>query len=262
MYEELLEDIAQQNRLREVNTVTKLIAGLGAVILCLLSASFVAPLFIALVLTATLLVLARIDPATYGKAFFGPLLFGGLGVGAIVLLAGGEGTFWSWQLLPWFSLSITQASINQGFFIFSRVIGGTSALLFIAFTTPMTDLFLVMRRARMPDEVLDLAMIIYRSIFLIMDQLVQVYQAQLMRLGYSSFRESIRSFATLAGSVFIASWEAGEDLTRAMEARCYEGKFAVLGEGRPLSLPSAAAAVSFLAVSAAVVKATSHIRLF
>jgi cobalt/nickel transport system permease protein len=261
MYEELLEDIAQQNRMREVNTCTKLTAGVGAILLCLLSASFVAPLFIGLVLTLTLLFLARVDPAIYGKVFFGPLLFAGLGVGAIVLLAGGEGTFWSWQPLPWFSLSVTQASINQGIFVFSRVFGGTSALLFIAFTTPMTDLFLVMRRARLPEEVLDLAMIIYRTIFLIMDQLVQVYQAQLMRLGYHSFRESIRSFATLAGSVFIASWEAGEDLTRAMEARCYEGKFAVLGEGRPVCLTSAAAVVSFLAVSAWVVAATSHIRL-
>lgn len=261
MYEELLEDIAQQNGLREVNTYTKLAAGLGAILICLLSGSYVAPLVIALVLTVTLLVIARIDPATYGEVFVAPLLFAGLSVGVIVLLAGGEGAFWRWQPLPWLSLSISSEGINQGIYVFSRVIGGTSALLFIAFSTPMTDLFLVMRRARMPEEVLDLAMIIYRTIFLIMDQLVLVYRAQLMRLGYSSFRESVRSFSTLAGSVFIASWEAGEDLTRAMEARCYDGKFTVLGEGRPVSLPSAIAVVLFLAISAGIMVATRHVTL-
>jgi len=41
MFEELLEDIAQKNALREVNTYLKLTAGLGAIILCLLSSSFI-----------------------------------------------------------------------------------------------------------------------------------------------------------------------------------------------------------------------------
>ena len=69
-----------------------------------------------------------------------------------------------------------------------------SALIFIALTTPMTDLFIVMRRCRVPEAVLDLTMMIYRTIFMIMHLLVQTYQAQVMRLGYSSFRESIESF--------------------------------------------------------------------
>jgi len=261
MYEELLEDIAQHNGLREVNTYTKLAAGLGAILLCLLSTSFVAPLFIAVVLTLTLFFMARIDPGTYGKIFVAPVLFALVGISVIILLAGGEGAFWSWRPLPWLSLSITRESINQGLFVFFRVLGGMSALIFIALTTPMTDLFVVMRRARLPEEVLDLAMIIYRTIFLIMAQLVLVYQAQLMRLGHSSFRESVRSCATLCGSVFIASWEAGEDLIRAMEARCYEGKFAVLGEGRQIGLPSSLAVLSFLLVSAAIVVTTRQITL-
>lgn len=261
MYEELLEDIAQQNGLREVNSFTKLAAGLGAILLCLFSTSYVAPLFIALVLTITVLVLARIPLSTYGRVFVAPILFAAMSVSVIILLAGGEGLFWTWQPFAWLSFSLGRESINEGIFVFSRVIGGTSALLFIAFTTPMTDLFLVMRRARLPEEVLDLAMIIYRTIFLIMDQVVMVYQAQVMRLGYSTFRESIRSFATLAGAVFIASWEAGEDLTRAMEARCYDGRFAVQGEEKPPGLPSTIAVAVFLAVSAGIVVVTSHTRL-
>ena len=39
MYEELLEDIAQGNRLREVNPYLKVTAALGAIFLCLLSQS-------------------------------------------------------------------------------------------------------------------------------------------------------------------------------------------------------------------------------
>lgn len=261
MYEEFLEDLAQTNGLREVNTYLKLIAGLGAILLCLLSSSYIAPLFIAIVLSGAVLFLARIDARTYGELFIVPFIFSVMSVFVIVLLSGGGEVYWSWNPLPWFSLSITSESINEGFFVFCRVIGGMSALIFIALTIPMTDLFVVMRHFHIPEAVVDLAMIIYRSIFMVMDQLVQTYHAQLMRLGYGSFRESIQSFATLCGSVFIASWDAGEDFIRAMDARCYSGKFVVLGVTRPAEVLPALAVAAFLTISSLVVITTRNIAL-
>jgi cobalt/nickel transport system permease protein len=259
MYEELLEDIAQKNGLREVSPYLKLGAGLGAILLCLLSKSFVAPFAIAVTLSLPILLLARVDARTYGELFVAPLSFALASVSVILLLSGGAGPFWSWSPLPWLSLSITRASINESILVLSRMTGGMSALIFLAVTTPMTDLFMVMRRCRVPEAVLDLAMMIYRTIFMIMDQLVQTYQAQRMRLGYSSFRESIRSFSNLCGSVFIASWIAGEDLIRAMDARCYSGKFAMLGEIQPVEWKPLLAVAGFLLVSAAIVGLTGRI---
>jgi len=259
MYEEFLEDIAQTNGLREVNTYVKLIAGLGAILLCLLSTSYIPPLFITAVLSLAILVLARIDPKTYEELFIVPLWFAAMGVMAILLLSGGGDVYWSWSPLSWFSLSITRGSINESFFVFCRVIGGMSALIFIALTTPMTDLFVVMKQCRIPEAVIDLTMMIYRSIFLVMDHLVMTYHAQVMRLGYGSFRESIESFATMCGSVFIASWEAGEDFIRAMDARCYSGKFVVLGVTRPVEVLPALAVATFLTISSIVVITTRNI---
>ncbi len=96
-------------------------------------------------------------------------------------------------------------------------------------------------------------MIIYRTIFILMDQVVQIYTAQVMRLGYSTVKESIHSCATLCGAAFIASWDAGEDLVQAMDARCYTGKFAVLGENRPVERGPLLALFAFLSLSAAIV---------
>jgi cobalt/nickel transport system permease protein len=259
MYEELLEDIAQSNGLREVNTYVKLAAGLGAIILCLLSTSFIAPLFIAILLSGAIILLAQVDVKTYGNLFVVPFWFAVMSVIVIILLTGGNEVYWSWNPFSWLSLSVSRESLNEGIFVFCRVIGGMSALIFIALTTPMTDLFIVMRRCRIPEVVLDLAMIIYRTIFMIMHLLVQTYQAQVMRLGYSSFRESIESFATLCGSVFIASWDAGEDLIRAMDARCYAGKFAMLGETGPVTGYSLLSVGLFLLVSSLIVVITQNI---
>jgi cobalt/nickel transport system permease protein len=118
-----------------------------------------------------------------------------------------------------------------------------------------------MRRCGFPVLLLDLSMIIYRTIFILLDQLVQIYHAQVMRRGYSAPRESIRSFAMLCGAVFIGSWEAGEDLIRAMDARCYDGKFAILGDIGPLRPAPVLAVGLFLALSAGIVLYTRDISL-
>jgi cobalt/nickel transport system permease protein len=187
------------------------------------------------------------------ELFLVPLWFAFLSAIVIVLISGGEHLFWIWDPLPFLSLSITRESINTGFFILCRVIGGMSALLFIALTTPMTDLFVVMRKCRVPDFVIDLAMIIYRTIFILMDQVRQIYHAQVMRLGYSTWRESITTFASMCGATFIASWDEGDDLIRAMDARCYDGKFALMGESRPAGFRSVAALCLFIASGSAAV---------
>jgi cobalt/nickel transport system permease protein len=82
-----------------------------------------------------------------------------------------------------------------------------------------------------------------------------------MRLGYSSFRESVRSLSVLCGSVFIGSWIAGEDLVRAMDARCYSGRFAMLGETQPVGGNSLLAVTGFLLVSATIVVLTGNITI-
>jgi len=253
MFEELLEDIAQKNGLREVNTYLKIITGLGAIILCLVSTSYIPPLFIALVLTGAILILARVDAKTYAELFIVPLWFAVMSVAGIILISGGQDIFWRWDILPSFSLSITRESINQGVFIFCRVIGGMSAICFISLTTPMTDIFTVFRQCRIPEIVIDLMMIIYRTIFIILDQVIQIYHAQVMRLGYSTWRESIHSFASLCGAAFIASWNSGEDLIRAMDARCYNGKFAIMGETRQVEYKPLVALCAFLSISVVVV---------
>lgn len=259
MFEEFLEEIAQENALREVNTSLKLAAGLGGILLALVSTGYVAPLFIAVAMSVAVLLLARIDPFTYASIYAAPLSFALLSVAAIVLISGGSEELWSWQPLPWLSLSVAVESINQGFYVLCRTLGGTSALLFIALTTPMTDLFAVMRRCRVPASVVELSMIVYRTIFVLLDQLVQVYHAQVMRLGYSTRRESVTSFATLCGTGFIASWNAGEDLVRARELRCYEGALVVLGDVRPVEFRPALVAVGFLVAAASLAALTGTI---
>ena len=261
MFEELLEEIAQKNALRGVNTYLKLAVGLGTLLLSLISTGFVAPLFIALAMTGALLALARIDLRTMVEVYAAPCSFAVLSVAVIVLVSGGGNPAWSWQPLSWLSLSVTPESVNVGFYVLCRTLGGMASLLFIALTTPMTDLFVVMRQCRVPSVLIELVMVVYRTIFTLLDQLVRCYHAQVMRLGYSTRRESIRSFATLCGAVFIASWNAGEDQIRARDMRCYDGKLVMLGETRPVEARAALAVAGFLVVAVVVTALSGDVTL-
>ncbi|MDD1655428.1 MAG: cobalt ECF transporter T component CbiQ [Methanomicrobiales archaeon] len=249
-----LENVAQENGLAGVSPYVKLAAGLGALLLVLLSPTWVIPLVIALSLGIAVLLLARIDPHLYAHLLAAPVLFAVLSVAAVVLVTGGGEVYWAWQPWPGFALSVTSESVSRGLLVFSRVLGGMSALFFIALTTPMTELFVVMRRCRVPMPLLNLTMFVYRSIFILSDQVAQVHAAQRMRLAYSGPREAVASFGNLCGASFIASWECGEDLIRAMDARCYDGRFAMPGESAPVQARHlAGAAMYLLAVSALLV---------
>jgi cobalt/nickel transport system permease protein len=253
-----LENVAQENGLVGVSPYVKLAVGLGALLLALLSPNWITPLFLALTLGGAILLLARIEPGLYARLLAAPLGFAVLSVAAVVLVTGGGEVYWAWQPLQGIALSVSSGSLSQGALVFSRVLGGMSALFFIALTTPMTELFVVMQRCRVPTSLVNLAMFIYRSIFILADQVEQVMNAQRMRLGYSSPREAVASFGNLCGAAFIASWEAGEDLMRAMDARCYQGRFAMLGESRPLEIRHLATAGAYLLVASALLLATAH----
>ena len=95
MFEDFLEDIAQKNGLRQVNTYLKLATGTGAILLCLISSSYLAPLFIAVLLTLGILFLARVDAKIYAGLFIYPFWFALMSVAGLILIYGGETVFWS-----------------------------------------------------------------------------------------------------------------------------------------------------------------------
>ena len=246
MLQHLLDEQAQTNAISHINPVTKLILGVGALILLLISSSPLVPLISAITLSLVIVGIAKIPIRLYAQILLIPAGFTLISVAAIVLMTGGETIFWSAAITPWLTLNISKEGIVEGISIISRVIGGTISLLLISLTTPFTDIIQIMSRCKVPQELIDLTTILYRNIFILHDQAHQIHSAQVMRLGYSSPREATESFGMLCGSLFISSWNAGDDLIRAMDCRCYDGKFAPLVPFEPIKLQSILPVTLFL----------------
>jgi cobalt/nickel transport system permease protein len=247
MFETNLDSVAQQSAFRHINTGTKLILALGSLILCLISPSPVVPLISGIILSLVLVMPARISPLLYGELLLGPAIFALMSVIVLLFMLGGGDVIWRFNPVPLINLTITTGSLRGSTLVLCRVFGCSISLFFIALTTPITDLFNGMKRIGIPIELIDLMMIIYRYIFIVYAQAVEIWQAQVMRLGYSRPREAIRSFSMLCGMLFISSWNAGEDLIRAMDCRCYDGIFPSLDLAEPVQMQSLIPIMLFLA---------------
>jgi cobalt/nickel transport system permease protein len=248
MPDQLLDRIAQQNAFRCIHPGTKLFLGLGSLLICLVAPFPLVPIVAGAVLSLVLIGPARIPPVVYGKVLLGPAVFTAISVLILLFLVGGGDVVWQFSPVAWFSLTVTEGAVREGVLVLCRVFGCSVSLFFIVLTTPMTDLFNGMRRVRVPVEVIDLMMITYRYIFIVYDLAGEIWRAQVMRLGYRRPAEAVRSFSMLSGMLFIASWNAGEDLVRAMDNRCYNGVFPALGQAEPVRMRSLVPAAMFLAL--------------
>lgn len=109
-------------------------------------------------------------------------------------------------------------------------IASVTNLYFISFTTPMTDIIMVMKNAKVPSLFLEIMLLIYRYIFILLDMVEQTRRAQQVRLGYKDYRTSLRSFGQLIGMLFIRAMKKSNLLYDAMESRAYNGELRVLYE--------------------------------
>ena len=73
--QDLLDDYAQSNALRETSPRLKLLLGLGAILLCVSSATPIAPLFIAVTMSLITIRLAKIPWRFYSTLLLIPFSF-------------------------------------------------------------------------------------------------------------------------------------------------------------------------------------------
>lgn len=120
-------------------------------------------------------------------------------------------------------LGINASAVSDAVLIVSRVLGASLAALFLTMTTPAYKLIEAAAWLKMPRALVELSLITYRYLFVLMEDMLTVYQAQKVRLGYSGAGVSVRSLGTLCGAVFVRAYSRAEAAADSMELRGYEG---------------------------------------
>ena len=103
----------------------------------------------------------------------------------------------------------------------------------MSLATPVSELVLVLQRLHLPRLLVELMNLIYRYIFILIDVSEQMQIAAKARLGYHSFRQSCKSFAQIAGNLFLVSLKKANAYYDALLSRGYDGKLEFLSEENP-----------------------------
>ncbi|HSR12594.1 MAG TPA: cobalt ECF transporter T component CbiQ [Thermodesulfobacteriota bacterium] len=119
------------------------------------------------------------------------------------------------------SIPVLREGLLQGLFLASRVIAAVSILLLFSLVTPAHTVFSALRWFRVPAGWVEIAMLMYRYTFALLDRASDVAAAQKVRLGYSGLTRSVSSVGRLAGIVLIHSYDQANRTHEAMLLRGY-----------------------------------------
>ncbi len=96
-----------------------------------------------------------------------------------------------------------------------------------------------LRRARVPEVVGDLAVLIYRYIFILFATFRSMRDAAASRLGYAGPVRSLRTTGRVYGGLLAHSFRRAQACFDAMESRCYDGGIRFLTREKPVRAPHA-----------------------
>jgi cobalt/nickel transport system permease protein len=124
-----------------------------------------------------------------------------------------------------FVIVVAAASLLQpggGMTCASIIIKSTLSLttvLLVSNTTPFTELLGVLRRIHTPPAFLTLIALMYRYVFVLIDEMQRMKRARLSRTFVTRGMGSWRSISVIIGQLFLRSTERAERIFAAMSAR-------------------------------------------
>jgi cobalt/nickel transport system permease protein len=128
--------------------------------------------------------------------------------------------------------TVHQGGIWRGLELASRILGGMGVLLFFSLTTPLPELMRAARFFRCPPVLVELALIMYRYIFLLLEEGGRIRNAQKARLGFVDFKSGLRSSGILGGMLVLRTYDRAERSFAAMRCRGYRGALTAVTPGR------------------------------
>jgi cobalt/nickel transport system permease protein len=232
--------VANLNRWRRKSLAEKSALALGMLLLAILLPPFPAALVIAAIMAAAALIGARAPAGIWLGFAAGPVgfLLPGAAMLTVQIDAGG--------------IALAPDGLATAAGLIARSFAGLTCLLFLALTTPITDLLAGMRRLGLPAEVTEVALLTYRFIFLLADTAMAMDAAQAARLGHDGVKRRLRSLGALIANLLPRAMDRAKRLETGLAARGWEGEMRVLPQQAKLSVSGMILVIALEAATAAI----------
>lgn len=219
----LIDKYAYLNKLASVHPLEKMIFSLGLLLITLIMRDERLSLITFLVMSAFIILGAKIPLAYYGKLLLLPSFFLLTSLVSILLsFTSSTNTLpahiWSFTFRNW-TVFIGNASVLAAQQLFFIVLGSISCLYFLILTTSVQGICYVLRQWRLPSLLVELVELIYRFIFMFLESMQNIHLAQQARLGYHSPMQWLRSVSMLIVALFVEMFQRSRELNNAMQSR-------------------------------------------
>jgi cobalt/nickel transport system permease protein len=180
------------------------------------------------------------------RAVRGPLVFVLVGAVPLLFSVGGPAL-----------VRLDPGGVGAALGLVGRATAALLCLLLFAATTPLADTLPRLRRLGVPAAVVEVAALVYRLLFLLLDRLATVREAQAGRLGFRNWRTTYRALAGQAGAVFVGAFDRARRLEQGIALRGDPGALDVQLPERPISWRFLAGAGGLVAVVVLVTRAVT-----
>lgn len=221
----LIDKIAYESRLKSVSPILKTI-GYFFLLVYMFASSPVFQGIGIIVLGAITIYTSRISVVRYIKWLLVPLPFLLISFITIILTISTSQSelIFSTHLFGRY-IGTTSSSLLMGYQLFFRSLGCLVCTYFYAMSVPFNQILYVLNRCHLPSYLIEITMLMYRFIFILIDEMLLIHQSQSMRFGYQTIRTSYHSLGLLLRVLFIQSMARYNKMMIALEMKFFNGDF-------------------------------------
>lgn len=116
-------------------------------------------------------------------------------------------------------------SLSMGYHLFLRSFGCLVCTYFYSMSIPFNQLLIVLRRCRLPQYLIEVTMLMYRFIFILIEEMMLIHHSQSIRFGYSNLRTSYHSLGLLLRVLLKQTMGRYHQMMTALEMKFFNGNF-------------------------------------
>ncbi|GAA3648471.1 cobalt ECF transporter T component CbiQ [Asaccharospora irregularis] len=227
----LIDKYAYTNRLRNLSPGIK--ASIGAIFL--IASMLFKNLYILigniLFMSFIIVVVAKIDFKSYINILKIPMYFLLMGVGMNLLniSVDGKELLYGCKFFS-FYIGISRISIDTSIHILFRAISCLTCVYFFMLTTPFNQLIFLLKKLHLPDNLIEVTMLIYRFIFILLEEVSDIKKSQELRFGYVNLKTSYKSLGILVNLLYRRIMKRYDDMCVSLDIKLYDGKFHIIGD--------------------------------
>ena len=217
-----IDYIAHTNNLKNINPNLKILFSFFLMIIAILMNSAIISILITISIAIILLEIAKVPLKFYLKFISIPFGFSLITCIFIIFFFGTGPVIVDTGFL---GIVVRADALELGLITFFRTLACFSSLGFLSSTTPIADILHSLAIVKVPKIFLEIALLMYNIVFIFLDQIEVMTNAQKTRLGYGGVYNSYRSLGLLVSNLFFKSLDKGEQLQKALDSRGYNGSF-------------------------------------